>query len=125
VVYSSQGHIVVQVVVMSVDIVSGERHKTNVLTYIFRWGEFLLLRVVGNRSDACRPVLRFQLVSLRRSTVGEFADTCPVPKRAAALPDAANGSHASGGQYGVHASNGHSGAASGTGAHRIPEVCSW
>jgi len=36
VVYSHQGHIVVQVVVSTVDIVSGNKQKTNVLTYIFR-----------------------------------------------------------------------------------------
>lgn len=43
VVYSSQGHIVVQVVVMTVDIKTGFRSKTNVLTYIFRLSYFCFL----------------------------------------------------------------------------------
>ena len=35
--------VVVQVVVMTVDIVSNERNKTNVLTYIFRYNFHWLL----------------------------------------------------------------------------------
>jgi hypothetical protein len=61
VVYSSQGHIVVQVVVMSVDIVSGERHKTNVLTYIFRWVNFCcfvwLLTALTSADLCCASIL--------------------------------------------------------------------
>jgi hypothetical protein len=141
-----------QVVVMSVDIVSGERHKTNVLTYIFRCvmdqikrqcfrpGTFSAIRN-GFTDCAMMECVLMECVLMecvltracvlflfpRRSTVGEFADTCPVPKRATALPDAADihshsHSHATGSHYGGHGSGAHGASASGAVTHRIPEV---
>jgi hypothetical protein len=127
---------------MSVDIVSGERHKTNVLTYIFRCvmdqikrqrfrpGTFSAIRngftdCAMMECDLTRACVLF--LFLRRSTVGEFADTCPVPKRATALPDAADGhthshSHVAGSHYGGHGGGAHGGSASSAVTHRIPEV---